>query len=79
MLNPNAIMTPTNRLCRCGKPIGAFYVVMLCDDCLEESIPEQTCHGCAAVSKHHPRMTRIYDGAIQKEARYYCADCAKNL
>lgn len=77
MLNPNAIMTP-GPPCRCGKPITGYYCVMLCDDCLEEAIPERPCHACGKMDKHHPRMTRYYDGGWKnddgsiKEPRYFC-------
>lgn len=84
MLNPNAKMTLTTAACnKCGQPIGGYYVVMLCDDCLEEAIPEKPCHDCGKVAKHHPRMTRHYDGGWKNEdgsfkpARYFCADCAR--
>lgn len=81
VLNPNAKLTPTTLPCgKCGGPIKAFYVVMLCDDCLEDSIPERPCHVCGVMSKHHPRFTRLYDGGWMgendtvKPGRYFCAE-----
>jgi hypothetical protein len=75
-------MTPTSEPChRCGGKIEGFYAVLLCDDCLEAITPEQPCHGCGAVSKHHPRMTRCYGDQpwSKNEPRYYCADCSNKL
>ena len=82
MINPNAITTPGPPCANCGKPIGDYYIVQLCDDCLEESIPEHPCHGCGKMSKHHPRATRFYDGGWKNEDgsykpfRYYCEECS---
>lgn len=75
-LNPNALLTPTNMPCAdCGGPIGAFYCVMVCDACLEERIPEQTCERCGKVGKHFPRMSKFQEDGSLGAARYWCSDC----
>lgn len=81
-INPNAVMTPGPPCPKCGQPITGYYVVLLCDECLEAAIPEKSCEVCGFTSKHLPRMTRFRDGKWQDDdgkplpMRFFCADHA---
>lgn len=80
MINPDAV--PTRGTClECGDEIPMMYAVMLCNECLNEALPEHPCYECGKLSKTHPRMTRFYGGGWQnpdgslKPPRYYCENC----
>lgn len=82
MIKPNAVMTAGPPCSKCGGPVKGYYVVQLCDSCLEDAIPERPCHVCGKMDKHHPRFTRYYDGSWKdgegkpKPGRYFCAEHA---